>query len=528
MHARQQHFSAAGGSENSPNLSNLQHSYDKAPKKKKTVWRAVKKTVRKSLSSKQKRNSGSGRAHSDFRSASAESFCVDDLIEQQNAEMARFGRVEKKRNSITQRAYDAKEQPDTFAVTSSMASQSAAAPRSRKIRFWRKKNRAHRYATSADLETLIDETGETNSLPNCSHFVNSQSSTSMDHHAPTQCSSTPVSVAGNATKNVSQNGSNAIQRPRIRNHTTQQSQHTMAAGPANSSMQCDHDDNIDVQEILRLSQEKAQIMEEEVKRFQKEKLNSSKMQIDRAKKRIQELLQVNELRNDIWKNAPNGSYETKCAFWGDKKLGFKVKLRDSYPHVVDVSQGDQAHEKGMRVGDVIIGINNNVLAKQPSYAAFVGLLHSAKRPFVVNVLRPAIEQTRAANGDQFFSARCNLTGNVDLGFELADENYEQYVVGKVDTGSLVQRQGVQAGDILMGMNGTPFPKALPVGDVMNVIYNHPDSRFELDFCREQQPQSGIGVITPNATNIQPRSLLKNTPRCGGSRPHSKSVRFSTE
>jgi len=250
----------------------------------------------------------------------------------------------------------------------------------------------------------------------------------------------------------------------------------------------------------------------------------TRMQVEAARKRIQELMLVTGIRHNIWKNATKGSTETKCTFWGKKKLGFKVKLRNSYPHVVNVSPGDQAEEKGMRVGDMIIGINNNMLDKQESYNSFVTLLRRAKRPFVLNILR---EPHGLVSTDYQFSVQCRVSNNNDLGFELADENYAQYVVGKVDLRSAVHQQGVRPGDILEGINGTPFPGALSVDDIMSIICNHTDKPFELDFCREQQPSHGNHPKPAPTSRVQvpPKPVLKDQRR-EGRNPNKKTVMFS--
>jgi len=285
-----------------------------------------------------------------------------------------------------------------------------------------------------------------------------------------------------------------------------------------------------VDEILRLSQEKAQLMEEEVRRFQMEKMYSSKMQIEAAKKRIQELMLVMQIRNNIFKTAPAGSEEMKFTFWGGKKMGFKVKLEDSYPHVVNVSSGDQAEEKGMQVGDMIIGINNNTLDKQRSYESFVSLLKSSRHPCVLNVLRKPAKGATIRTADKFFNIQCSRQsmGNngEDVGFELADENYNVYVVGSVSMGSVVHRQGVREGDVLVGINGTPFPATLPVEDVMSIICTNNDPVFTLDFCRELNQRSQPST-RPSSANFNPKPLLKST-RCEDTRAPKKSVMFCEE
>merc|ERR1719409_1245690 len=85
---------------------------------------------------------------------------------------------------------------------------------------------------------------------------------------------------------------------------------------------------------------------------------------------------------------PPRTEELKVTFWRGK-LGLKIAPGNLGRQVVSAipDSTGQAAKKGMQIGDVIIGINNNMLPFTVTQADFGRLVRSTKRPFLLNLLR---------------------------------------------------------------------------------------------------------------------------------------------
>jgi len=557
---------------NQENSNCVANNVNSATKKKKGVWRKVKKTVRRSLGGGNKKQTPelANMTYSEqtrvnytpersstpgelSRSNSSGVYSVDDLIKQQ--QVARSKAVMS--SSITRRPFDANDSPDKFAIRSMTPASQAAGKKKKKIYFWKKKKR-NRYATSADLENLgqilatansnnsnsrqyhqrSHSTGTGHAVPASvagqprfqhqpSHDFHHRATHSVDsyrnkhQHPPTSCGAAPPSAPSPKYEEE--------HKLRAAKSKAMEADRELHQWEMEKGQRTESDEEIAL--ALRESMDQAEIFDEELRRFEMEKKNSARMTIEAELERIEGLLQICDMRDNIWKKAPAGSEERKFTFWGKKSLGFKVKLKGDYPHVHHVEPGAQAEEKGLQVQDRIIGINNNMLPKQKSYDSFCDMLRCAKRPFVINVIRaPSETQFNCNNGgiDRPFSIQCSLApgGSDDIGFELADENFAQYVVKNVDAGSTVQHGGLQAGDVLCGINGTPFHDGIAIDDVMHIICNHMHSGqvFSLDFVREPSQQVYAPPFTPSHARPN-KCALKTSTRFQARDSRKKNVEF---
>jgi C-terminal processing protease CtpA/Prc len=294
-----------------------------------------------------------------------------------------------------------------------------------------------------------------------------------------------------------------------------------------------------VEGTLKQVEENALVAQEEIRRWQTEKENLRQMEFRSQQRRVFQLIGIERHRAALWLNMPQLTQELKVTFWKGK-LGLKIAPGNVGRQVVSAlpDPSGQAARKGMQLGDVIIGINNNMLPFTVSQTDFGKLVRQTKRPFLLNILRKPIEsesnqssamvtstssvlckdvEEGAPEGkvpsDTWYAIPC--PGNGDVGIRLGD--FVQYVVNNVVEGSVAAQHGVQSGDVVVGLNGTPLSERIEprlVGKMLCMIQRP----YTLNLLREasRAPPSPIKL-----TKTMPDKGLFKTTKCEDKKRSSK-------
>jgi C-terminal processing protease CtpA/Prc len=288
------------------------------------------------------------------------------------------------------------------------------------------------------------------------------------------------------------------------------------------------------QRTLMQVEENAIVAQEEIRRWQTEKAKLREMEFRSQQRRVFELIGIERHRAALWLGMPCLTQELKVTFWKGK-LGLKIAPGHQGRQVVSAlpDLSGQAARKGMRLGDVIIGINNNMLPFTVTQTDFGKLVRGTKRPFLLNILRQPVTDADSSDGavvsvsvsgskvqstdveecapagdvasDTWYTIPC--PGNGDMGVRLG--NYVSYVVDDVIGGSVAENNGVRAGDVVVGLNGTPLSERIEPKLVAKMLcmIQRP---YTLNLLREASRAPPKPVVTAKAA---PEKGLFQTTKC---------------